>query len=153
MALFGVLPISGSGLDVMQTWLDTIAGNVANMNDGTNPANQAYQPQYVFAVPIPGNPESQNIDNQVGQGVAVGAVELSNSTVLAYQPNNPEAASQSEVVQGTVPANEQGMVKYPNVDLGSQMVDAVMAQTTYQANVNVINKATTAYQSAMTIGA
>ncbi len=152
MSLFGVLPISGSGMDVMQTWLNTISGNIANMNDGVNPAAQAYQPEYVFAVPVPGDPAATTAEGQAGQGVAVGAIEYSPSSVLAYQPNNPQAATASQVQQGQVAPNEQGMVKYPDVDLGAQMVDTVMAQTSYQADVQVINKATSAYQSAMTIG-
>ncbi|HUY85486.1 MAG TPA: flagellar basal body rod C-terminal domain-containing protein [Acidimicrobiales bacterium] len=152
MSLFGVLPISGSGIDVMQTWLDSISGNIANMNDGVNPAGNAYEPQYIFMVPTPGNPTTGNINDQVGQGVQVGAVEYSTSTLLAYQPGNPQAATQAQVTEGAVPQGEQGMVKYPDVDLGSQLVDSVMAERTYQGNVDVINRATSAYQSAMTIG-
>lgn len=152
MSLFEVLPISGSGMDVMQTWLDTISGNIANMNDGVNPADQAYEPEYVFAVPVPGDPEAPTAEGQVDQGVEVGYIEYSPSTVLAYQPDTPQAATQSQVQEGEVPINEQGMVKYPDVDLGSQMVDAVMAQTSYQADANVITRATSAYNSALQIG-
>jgi flagellar basal-body rod protein FlgC len=152
MSLFEVLRISGSGMNVMQTWLDTISGNIANMNDGVNPAGQAYEPEYVFAVPIPGNPAAPSVDGQIDQGVEVGAIEYSPSSVLAYQPNNPQAATQAQVQQGQVSVNEQGMVKYPDVDLGAQMVDSVMAQTSYQADVQVIDRATSSYHAAMSIG-
>ncbi len=135
MSLFGAMPIARSGIDVAQTWIDAIGGNIANANDAVPTSQGAYATQYVVAQPVPSTQPSG-----AGQGVVVSQVLLgSTAGQLAYQPNNPMA-------------NAQGMVRYPSVDLGQQLVDLVMAQTSYQANVSVVNQAKAAYQSALTLG-
>ena len=52
-----------------------------------------------------------------------------------------------------VSANGQGEVEYPVVDLGSEMTDLVQAQTSYQANAEVLSHATDAYQAMLDIKA
>ncbi|MDA8184552.1 MAG: flagellar basal body rod protein FlgC [Acidimicrobiales bacterium] len=134
MSMFGALPIAGSGMEVAQTWIDAAGGNIANMNDvapGNLPA--AYREQSVVAAPAPAQ-------GGVGQGAAVAGVLLGPSNgKLAYDPTNPLA-------------DAQGYVKYPAVNLAQQMVDLIMAQTSYQANAAVIARAKSVYQSALTLG-
>jgi flagellar basal-body rod protein FlgC len=138
VSLFGALGISGSGIDAAQSWIDASAGNIANANDAVNPSDPAYQAQTPVLEPISGT-DSGGIDG-VGQGVDVAGVDLSSSTgELEYEPDNTLA-------------NSQGDVRVPSVDLGQQMVDLVTAQNTYQANSAALNRAITAYQSALTIG-
>ncbi|GAB3861262.1 flagellar basal body rod protein FlgC [Dactylosporangium cerinum] len=43
-------------------------------------------------------------------------------------------------------------MKYPDVDLGSQMTQMIMAQRGYQANLTVVDRAKDAYQAAIQIG-
>jgi flagellar basal-body rod protein FlgC len=134
MSLFGAMPIANSGIDAAQEWIDATGGNIANADD-TGPTSQgAYQTQYVDAVPLPsGQPGG------AGQGVTTGIQLGSSAGTEEYDPGNPEADS-------------QGMVRVASVDLGQQMVNLVMAQTSYQANVSVVNQAKTAYESALTLG-
>jgi flagellar basal-body rod protein FlgC len=49
-------------------------------------------------------------------------------------------------------ANEEGMVRYPDIDMGDQMVALMMAQRGYQANLAVVERATNAYQAALQLG-
>jgi flagellar basal body rod protein FlgC len=44
-------------------------------------------------------------------------------------------------------------VDYPVVDLGSEMTDLVQAQTSYQANAEVMSHATNAYEAILDIKA
>lgn len=135
MSLFGALPIASSGINVAQTWIDAAAGNIANANDVGPTSQAAYQEQSVVATPLP---SAQS--NGAGQGVVASRVLLGNPAGdLAYDPSSPLA-------------DKQGMVRHPAIDLGQQMVDLVMAQTSYQANVAVVNQAKAAYQSALTLG-
>ncbi len=134
MSLFGALPIAATGIDAAQTWIDATAGNIANANDTTSTAKPAYQDQSVVATPL-----SPIGPNGVGQGVTTSVLLGNPKGQLAYQPGNPLA-------------NAQGMVRYSGVNLGEQMVNLVMAQTNYQANVAVINQAKAAYQSALSLG-
>ncbi len=140
MSLFGAIPIAGSGMDVSQTWLDAISGNLANQNDVTSVNQNAYESRFIVATPIQGDPTSQDPYSVVGQGVTVETVQYgSPAGIIAYDPQNPQA-------------NAQGLVKWPDVNTGEQLVDSVMAERGYQADVAVVNRAKSAYQSALTIG-
>ncbi len=136
--MWEAIDIAGSGATVDQAWIDTIGGNVANMNDAVTPGQPVYQAQYVDAAAQvePGSPP-----NTEGQGVRVQSIVLGPAQGhLAYDPTNPAA-------------NAQGEVAYPVVDLGSQMVNLVQSQTSYQANAQVLSHATTAYQAILSIKA
>lgn len=135
MSLFGALPIASSGINLAQTWLDATAGNIANANDVVATSQSAYQEQSVVATPV-----ASVQPNGVGQGVVASQVQLGSAAgKLAYDPANPLA-------------DKAGMVRYPSVDLAHEMVNMVMAQTSYQANVAVVTRAKAAYQSALTLG-
>ena len=131
MSTFGVLPISGSGLSVDQTWLDTIGGNVANANDQSTPGKPVYQPQYIDAVPTAsGGP---------GAGVGVGAIALGSAKgVLEYDPANPKA-------------NKAGYIAVPAVSMATEMVGLEAAQANYQANASVVRDAMNAYDAVLAI--
>jgi flagellar basal-body rod protein FlgC len=49
-------------------------------------------------------------------------------------------------------ADEAGYVKYPDIDLGDQMSQMIMAQRGYQANLAVVERATEAYKAALMLG-
>ena len=135
--MWEAVDIAGSGATVDQTWIDTIGGNVANMNDAVTPGQPVYQAQYLEAAAQvePGDPQSS------GDGVRVQSVEVGPAQgELEYDPTNPVA-------------NAQGDVELPVVDLGTEMTDLVQAQTSYQANSAVLSHATSAYQSILDIKA
>ena len=133
MSLFPSLDVAGSGIGAAQTWLNTTAGNIANMDDVTSTADAAYGAQTPVFVP-------SGTVGQVGDGVTVAGVAEGDTTgIVQFDPSSPEA-------------NAQGMVRVPDVQLGSQMVDMIQAQTDYQANTSVFADAKTAYQSALTLG-
>ena len=134
MSLFGALPIANSGIDLAQTWINATAGNIANANDAVSTSEGAYQTQYVEAQPV-----ASSQANGAGQGVTSTVVLGDNQGQEELDPPNPLA-------------DANGMVRYPDVNMGQQMVNLVMAQTDYQANVSVINQAKTAYQSALQLG-
>ena len=133
MSLFSALDISGSGISAAQTWINTTAGNIANANDTVATTSPVYATQ---------TPLFQAVGQagQVGDGVAVSSVLLgSTAGLVQYQPSNPLA-------------DAQGNVRVANVDMGSQMVHLIAAQTDYQANASALAHAKLAYQSALTIG-
>ncbi|MDA8116151.1 MAG: flagellar basal body rod protein FlgC [Actinomycetota bacterium] len=145
MSLFPAISVAGTGLNADQTWLDAIASNVANANDTVSPNQQVYQPQEIVvaaqqpSTPLSGAPNSTGA--ALGSGVAVtGVTTYSANGQLTYDPTNPLA-------------NAQGNVRQTGVNLGHELATMVEAQTSYQANVSVINHAKTAYMAAMQIGA
>src|ERR1700735_4820876 len=89
-AMFEAIDIAGSGASVDQTWIDTIGGNVANMNDGVTPGQPVYQAQYIDAAAQaePGDPQSTGDGYGVrGQSVAEGPARGQ----LGYAPPDPGA--------------------------------------------------------------
>lgn len=133
MSLFGNIDVSATGIGAAQTWLNTIAGNIANMND-VGPVNAA-----VYGQQAPVFTPTVSFD-QVGDGVAVAAIAVGDTTgIIQSDPSSPVA-------------NAQGLVRVPDVQLGSQMVDMIQAQTDFQANTSALASAKTAYQSALTLG-
>lgn len=134
-SIWSAVDIAGTGADVDQTWIDTIGGNVANMNDAVTPGQPVYRPEYVVA------DEQVDPASGAGAGVQVEAVDLGSADgEIENDPSNPVA-------------NTQGDVEYPAVDLGTEMTDLVDAQTSYQANAEVMSHATDAYDAILDIKA
>lgn len=132
MAIFDTLGISGSGLMTHRKWLDAVSDNIANINT-VNPAGQdAFRERFVVA---------QSVDYGSGEGgVRVARVEFGDAEGrMVYQPDHPLA-------------DEEGYVRYPDIDLGDQMTQMMIAQRGYQANLAVVERATNMYQAALQLG-
>ena len=131
--IFGVLGISGTGLTVYRKWLDAVSDNIANINNATSTSNDAFQARYIIA---------RAVDYGRGtEGVQVGGAMFSGLPQgrLHYEPDHPLA-------------DENGLVRYPDISLGDQMGNLIMAQRGYQANLAVVDRARDAYQSALQLG-
>src|SRR5690242_9294433 len=130
--LFGAIGIAGTGVTVYRKWLDAVSDNLANMNDATTTSGAAFQARYVMA---------QAVDYGKGNGgaevagVALGPAEGR----LVYEPSNPIA-------------DENGYVRYPDIDMASQMTQMIMAQRGYEANLSVVDRAKDAYEAALNTG-
>jgi flagellar basal-body rod protein FlgC len=134
--MFPVFDISGSGLYVNRKWMDAIADNIANVNTVYPYEQSAFRERFVVARAKYGNdPESPGI----GGGVELAGTPLGNGAGLErYEPGHPFA-------------NEDGIVRYPDIDLADQMTQLIAAQRAYQLNVAVIDRARDAYQQALRI--
>jgi flagellar basal-body rod protein FlgC len=132
MAVFDTLGISASGLMVNRKWMDAVSDNISNINT-VNPSNQdAFRERFINA---------QAVDYGSGTGgVRVATAEFgSGEGRMVYEPDHPLA-------------DADGYVKYPDIDLGDQMTNLLMAQRAYQANLAVVERATNAYQAALRLG-
>jgi flagellar basal-body rod protein FlgC len=132
MTVFGALGIAGSGLVTHRKWLDAVSDNVANMNDATSTDKSAFQARMV---------EAQAVDYGTGNGgVQVSGVTFGSAEGrVVHEPDNPLA-------------DKDGNVRYPDIDLGDQMTQMMMAQRGYQANLSTMSAATQAYQAALQLG-
>jgi len=129
MTTFGTLGIAGTGLTVFRKWLDAVSDNIANMNTATATSGEAFQARYVSVKPMDDG------------GVQVDQAVLSGNTTgrVVYEPNHPLA-------------DADGNVRYPEIDLGSQMGQLMMAQRAYQANLAVVDRAKSSYEAALQLG-
>ncbi|WP_448642574.1 flagellar basal body rod protein FlgC [Geodermatophilus sp. URMC 63] len=130
--MFDSLDISGSGLSVHRRWMDAVSDNIANINTVSSTDGEAFKERMVVA---------QAVDYGSGEGgVRIAGAEFgSGEGRLVYEPDHPLA-------------DDEGYVRYPDIDLGDQMTQLMMAQRGYQANLASMERATTAYQAALQLG-
>lgn len=126
---FDAIGIAATGLTLHRHWLDAISDNIANINTIKPTSGPAFQARYVVAQEGAGN------SGVYVQGAAFGSAD----GILAYDPTNPLA-------------DADGMVKRPDIDLGDQMSQLIMAQRGYQANAAVVDRARDSYLAALQIG-
>jgi flagellar basal-body rod protein FlgC len=131
---FDGLAIPASGMTASRTWLNAISDNIANMNTVRATNEPAFQQRYVVF-------QSRGYGNSTaGEGVDAAAVAWGDPNGnLRYEPDHPLA-------------DENGIVKYPDMDLNSQMTDMIVAQRSYQLNISVFERAREGYQRALEIG-
>ena len=130
--LFGTIGIASTGVTLYRKWLDAVADNIANISTVHRTNEAAFQTKYVIA---------QAVDYGSGEGgVQVGGIGLGSPVGrLVYEPDHPLA-------------DANGNVKYPDIDLGAQMAQMIMAQRGYQANLAVVDRAHDAYAAAIQVG-
>jgi flagellar basal-body rod protein FlgC len=126
---FDAIGIAGTGLTVHRKWLDAVSDNLANINTVTSTDGNAFQARYVIAQ------EGQGTTGVYVSGTALGDADGR----LVHAPDHPLA-------------DENGNVRYPDIDMASQMGQLIMAQRGYQANAAVVDRAKESYQAALQIG-
>ncbi len=136
-AVFSALETSRNGLTTYKTWLDAIADNIANVNTVRRADEEAFAARYVVAEAVDYGTAARP---GIGNGSRVTAIELgSTEGRLVHDPDHPLA-------------DEEGMVRLPDIDLNEQMTSMIIAQRSYQANIAVVERARATYQSAISIG-
>jgi flagellar basal-body rod protein FlgC len=133
MPLFGAIGTAGTGLTTHRKWLDALSDNIANINTVEPTSGDAFRARYIVA---------QSIEDGFGNGggVQVTGVSLGSAAgQVVHEPDNPLA-------------DADGNVRRPDIDLGDQMTQMIMAQRGYQANLAVIDRAREAYESALQLG-
>ena len=131
-AVFEALSVNGTGMNVHQRWMDALSDNIANINTVRPTSEEAFRARYVVAQAVE--------DGRTGAGVRVADVALGNAEGrLAYQPDHPLA-------------DARGYVRLPDIDMGEQMTDLIMAQRGYQANLSSLDRVRASYQAAIQMG-
>ena len=121
--------IAGTGLDVNRQWMNAISDNIANINTETPTSGNAFQARYIIAQAGAGT-----------SGVFVQGTALGDATgIVVNDPTSPLA-------------DAQGNVREPDIDLGDQMSQLIMAQRAYEADANVVTQAKSTYEAALEIG-
>ena len=129
MSTFNAIGVAASGVTVYRKWLDAVSDNIANIDNVSRTSDKAFQARYVIAQ-----------EAQDGNGAQVGGIALGSAQgQITYDPDNPLA-------------DTDGNVRRPDIDLGSQMAQMMMAQRAYQANLSVVTRAQESYQAAIQLG-
>ena len=129
MSTFNAIGVASTGVTVYRKWLDAVSDNIANIDNVSRTNQKAFQARYVVA--------QEAAD---GNGAQVGGVAFGSAQgILTYDPENPLADS-------------KGYVRRPDIDLGGQMSQMMMAQRAYQANLAVVDRAKESYTAAINLG-
>ncbi len=131
MAMFAAFHVAGSGLLATRKWLDAVSDNIANLNTVTRTDQRAFQARMVVA-------QAEQYGNAGGVRVT-GARFGDPEGRVVHQPDHPLA-------------DELGYVRVPDIDLGDQMTQLMIAQRGYQANLSVVKHAQDAYTQALQLG-
>lgn len=124
------IDISASALVAQRTRLNTIANNLANVStteDAAGNNNPYIRQRVIFRPGFEDGTSSAGVhvatiqDDSPDDPGNLGAEPFR----LKYEPGHPNA-------------NEQGYVRYPNVDVTRELVNALEAARAYEANIQAI---------------
>ena len=132
MSIFDAIGIAGSGLTVYRKWLDAVSDNIANINT-VNPYERGRLPERLRRRP------GGRLRHRRGRRRVAGAVFGSARGPARLRARQPAR-------------RRRGLRPYPDIDLGDQMAQLMMAQRGYQANLAVVDRASDAYQAALQLG-
>lgn len=121
--MFSAMDISTSGMVAQRVRLNAISSNLANVSTQINEAgdNVPYQPRFVVF-----QTDESLASGGDALGVRVSSVETDDvEPRLKYEPHSPLA-------------DANGMVRYPNIDLTREFVDALEATRSYEANIGTM---------------
>ena len=119
--MFDALDIGASALTAQRVRMDTIAGNVANINTTRNAQGQRVPYQRRFVVFTPGRTEDPG-----APGVRVAQIGLDQTPFRrVFDPGHADA-------------DKDGYVRYPNIDLAIEQVNMLDASRAYEANVTMM---------------
>ncbi len=160
--IFEILRISSEGLLLQRVKLSSIAKNIANANTTRTENGDSYRREIVIARAKSEDGsfqrEIENIFQPVplAKQVEINEQEATSEKIpntkyldieirkddsegrLVYEPSHPDA-------------DENGYVRYPNVNVVTEMVEMIMAQRAFEANVSVIESAKNIARDSMDI--
>lgn len=125
--MFSALDISTSALVSQRVRMTAIAGNIANISTTHDESGQPqpYAPRYVVFQADP------NLGQHGASGVRVAAVHIEQDRPprYKYEPGHPDAISSGPM---------KGYVAYPDINLMTEMTDALEAARAYEANLGAM---------------
>ena len=128
--MFDTLDIGASALLAQRTRMDTIAGNVANINTTRNEKGEPIPYRRRIAMFQAGAKDGK-------AGVHVSNIDLDPAPFQKrYEPGNKDA-------------DKDGYVSYPNVDLSIEYVNMLEASRAYEANVTMMETSKQMLNSAL----
>jgi flagellar basal-body rod protein FlgC len=119
--MFNVLEMGASGLTAQRARMNTIAGNVLNINTTENARGEKIPYRRRFVTLQPGDPADPK-----KAGVRVASIEEDQAPFRqVFEPGHKDA-------------DKDGYVKYPNVNLETEFVNMLDASRAYEANITMM---------------
>jgi len=132
MSFFDVMKLSATGLSAQRIRINVISANLANANTTRSENGEPYRRKDVIF--------EQVLEGEMKGGVKVqDVIEDDKPFVIKFEPGHPDA-------------DEEGYVRYPNVNPIEEMVNMLEAQRSYESNLTVLNTAKQLALRALEIG-
>jgi flagellar basal-body rod protein FlgC len=133
--------ILSNALSVARTRINVLASNIANAETTRTAEGGPYKRKDVVQVAKPIDSDFANtLDRMTLAKPQIQAViEDQSEPREVYQPGHPDA-------------NEEGVVKYPNINVVSSMTDLMSATRIYQANAVAVENIRTMEREARNLG-
>jgi len=132
MSFFDVMKLSATGLSAQRIRINVISANLANANTTRGANGEPYKRKDVIF--------EQVMEGELAGGVRVqDVVEDEKPYIVKFEPGHPDA-------------DEEGYVRYPNVNPVEEMVNILEAQRSYESNLTVLNTAKQLALRALEIG-
>jgi flagellar basal-body rod protein FlgC len=129
MSLDNVFDISGSGLKAQMMRMEVLSSNIANINVTRTPLGGPYRRRDVVFESMKINRGFEahlNRAQNPAEGVQVTSVIEDRAPFkMKFEPGHPDA-------------DKNGYVKYPNINIISEMVNIKEAASAYEANISVL---------------
>ncbi len=149
MGIFETMRVSLSALTAQRVRMDVTASNLANADTTRTPQGGPYlRRQVVFATEQP-SPFARLLQTRTGfvqrsvsvaRGVHVAGIVVDRQAVReVYDPGHPDA-------------DANGIVRYPDIDVVSEMANLLAATRAYEANVTVLESLKAMAMRALSIG-
>ncbi|WRS26698.1 flagellar basal body rod protein FlgC [Oscillospiraceae bacterium MB08-C2-2] len=151
MAFLGSLDIAASGITAQKKRMDVISENIVNRETTRTAEGGPYRRKLTVFQEIPSQSrfasrlKSESLRYREKSSASHGGVmvreiiEDQSEMIPVYDPNHPDA-------------NEEGYVMMPNVDNTKEMVDAMAASRSYEANITAFNAMKAIALKALEIG-
>ena len=157
--LFASFDISSQGMKVQRMRLSATARNIANANTTSGLDGLPYQREVVVARSVPDlgfnsylGEQIQMMKTQDYHGDAVNPVNSSQQNTVLTAATHKDTTPPRLVYDPDHPdANDEGYVKYPNINIVTEMVEMIVAQRAFQANTNVVQAAKTIARDSLEI--
>jgi flagellar basal-body rod protein FlgC len=149
MGIFETMRVSLSALTAQRLRMDVVASNIANVETTRSPQGGPYLRRQVIFQAEARSAFATLLGNQVsGTRTALGAAR---GVAVAGIRSDPEAVR--EVYDPLHPdADQNGLVRYPDIDVVTEMADLLAATRAYEANVTVLNAVKSMALRALSIG-
>lgn len=147
MSLFKSMEISASGLAVQRLRMNILSGNLANAQTTRTPASEGGGPYkrrdiVITAQPM-GNPFEDFLDDtQFTQLKKVRTLDVHRDPRPPreqFEPGHPDA-------------DKNGYVRYPNINIMTEMVNMIAATRAYEANTTALQDTKQMAMKALEIG-
>jgi len=132
MNILDTLRISASGMSAQRVRLQSISSNIANARSTSTETGEPYRRKMPVFKAITHNPFGSEIDKNLSRVEVVDIAKSQEDFRQVFDPAHPDA-------------DEEGYVRYPNVDILYEMVDMMTTSRGYEANTSAVE---TTYQMA-----